>query len=53
MMSVVEERREAVALYEGKLAAVKKQRDVTLIDKRVASARADKGDQPARMEVPA
>jgi hypothetical protein len=48
---VVDERREAVAIYESKLAAVKKQRETILLDKRVAAARADKGDQRARMEV--
>jgi hypothetical protein len=50
-MTVIDERREAVALHESKLAAAKRQRDTILIDKRVAEARADKGDQPARMEV--
>lgn len=50
-MSVVEERRAAVTLYESRLAASQKQRDTILIDKRVASARADKGDQLARREV--
>jgi hypothetical protein len=49
--SAVDVRREAVAFHESKLAAAKKQRDTILIDKRVAEARADKGDRPARMEV--
>jgi hypothetical protein len=49
--NTVDVRREAVAFHESKLAAVKKQRDVILIDKRVASARVDAGDQRARMEV--
>jgi hypothetical protein len=50
-MSVVDVRREAVAFHEEKLAAAKKQRDVILIDKRVASAAVDAGDQRARAEV--
>jgi hypothetical protein len=49
--SPVDVRRETLAFHEEKLAAAKKQRDVVLIDKRVASARVDKGDQKARAEV--
>jgi hypothetical protein len=49
--SVVDVRREAVAFHEDKLAGVKRQRDTVLIDKRVAEARADKGDRQARMDV--
>jgi hypothetical protein len=48
---IVDERREAVALFESKLAGVKRQRTTILIDKRQAEARADKGDQAARREV--
>jgi hypothetical protein len=47
----VDDRREAVAIYERKLAAAKKQRDALLLDMRKASARADAGDKPARLEV--
>jgi hypothetical protein len=49
--SPVDVRREAVVACETKLAAARKQRDVVLIDKRVAEARVDKGDQLARREV--
>jgi hypothetical protein len=49
--SAVDVRRETLALHEEKLAAAQKQRDVILIDKRVASAAVDKGDQRARAEV--
>jgi hypothetical protein len=47
----VEDRRETVVLYEAKLAAAKKQRETLLIDMRKASARADGGDRPARLEL--
>jgi hypothetical protein len=49
--SPVDVRREAVAFHEEKLTAARKQRDVVLIDKRVAEARADAGDKAARMDV--
>jgi hypothetical protein len=50
-MSVVDDRRETVAIYESKLAEEKARRDKILADKRAASARADAGDRQARLEV--
>jgi hypothetical protein len=47
----VVERRETVAIYEAKLAAAEKQREALLLDMRKASARVDKGDRRARLEV--
>jgi hypothetical protein len=49
--SAVDVRREAVAFHEEKLTAARKERDVVLIDKRVAESRADAGDKAARMDV--
>jgi hypothetical protein len=47
----VDDRRETVAVYEVKLSNARKQRDKILADKRAAEARADAGDQRARLEL--